>query len=56
VALCCMDSGHEDETFPIGDVRKNTMLEIYNQPKYRSRREMLWSRKHVSPCHSCNYG
>lgn len=56
VALCCMDSGHAGETFPIGDVSKNTMLEIYNAPKQKAKRQMLWSRKTAGVCASCNYG
>jgi hypothetical protein len=49
---CCMD-GEGD--FPIGDVNKQTLLEIYNSPTWRERREGIWSRKRVHPCSTCTY-
>lgn len=57
VSHCCMDSG-EDNKYVIGDVRKQTMLEIYNSPFWRERREKLMSRKELddrSPCNRCTY-
>lgn len=52
VSLCCMDGRAE---FPIGDIRKNTIWEIYNAPAYRERREKMLSRKQVHPCGTCTY-
>ena len=57
VSLCCMASGTEKgDAFVLGDVSKNTLLEIYNQPRLKSRRQMLWSRKGIFPCNTCSYG
>ena len=52
VALCCMDGKTE---FPIGDINKQTMLEVYNSPHWRERREKLLSRKAVPVCQTCTY-
>ena len=52
VSLCCMDG---EGKFSIGDVKENSMLEIYNQPEYRERREKLLSRKNIYPCNTCTY-
>lgn len=52
VSLCCMD-GEGD--YAIGDVNKNTLLEVYNAPHWRDRREMLVSRKTIHPCSTCSY-
>ncbi len=52
VSLCCMD-GHGK--FPIGDVNTQTMLEVYNSPHWRERREQKLSRKAVYPCSTCSY-
>jgi hypothetical protein len=51
-ALCCMDGTGE---YAIGDVSSRTMLEVYNDPVWRERREGLWSRKKVDPCSRCSY-
>ncbi len=51
-SLCCMDG---EGKFPIGDVRKNTLLEIYNAPSWRERREKLLSRREVPVCQTCTY-
>lgn len=51
-SMCCMDS---DGAFPIGDVNKNTLLEIYNAPGWRERREKLLSRLEVPICQTCTY-
>jgi len=53
VSLCCQDGEGE---FPIGDVNKNTLLEVYNAPLYRDRRINQLSRHKVSPCNTCTYG
>lgn len=52
VALCCMDS---EAAFSIGDVSTSTMMEVYNAPLYRERRERMLSRKQVTPCNTCTY-
>lgn len=52
---CCQDS---EAKFPIGDVKRQTLLEIYNSPHWRERREKMMSRKMVpdsSPCRGCAY-
>jgi hypothetical protein len=55
---CCMDQG-DDERYVIGDVRHNTLYEIYNSPRWRDRREGLVSRKTLdlatTPCAMCSY-
>ena len=53
VSLCCMDGTGE---YAIGDLNRQTMLEVYNDPIWRDRREGLWSRKKVHPCSRCTYG
>lgn len=53
VSLCCMDGTGK---YPIGDVNTQTMLEVYNAPAWRERREKLLSRKQVpEPCNRCSY-
>jgi MoaA/NifB/PqqE/SkfB family radical SAM enzyme len=55
---CCMASG-EPAKYNIGDVNKQTLLEIYNSPFWAERRHKLLSRKAVddrSPCNQCSYG
>lgn len=52
VSLCCMDGSAR---YPIGDVSKQTMLEVYNSPHWRERREKLMSRKDIFPCSTCTY-
>lgn len=52
VSLCCMDGKGE---FPIGDVNTSTMLEVYNAPHWRDRRERMISRREVYPCSTCSY-
>lgn len=53
VSLCCMDGTGK---YQIGDVNKQTMLEVYNSPHWRGRREKLLSRKQVpDPCNRCSY-
>lgn len=52
VSLCCMD-GHG--RFAIGDIHKQTLLEVYNSPQWRERRQKMLSRKAVFPCSTCSY-
>jgi hypothetical protein len=53
VSLCCQDG---EGAFPIGDVNKQTLLEVYNSPFYRERREKQLSRLEVDVCKTCTYG
>lgn len=52
VSLCCMDGTGE---YSIGDVNSQTLLEIYNAPGWRERRELSARRQHYSPCNRCTY-
>ncbi|MCR9257284.1 MAG: SPASM domain-containing protein [Alphaproteobacteria bacterium] len=53
VALCCMD-GHGE--WPVGDVKEQSVLDIYNQPRLRALREKIRSRTNAAaPCNSCTY-
>jgi sulfatase maturation enzyme AslB (radical SAM superfamily) len=52
VALCCMDSRGD---YSIGDVNSMTLLEVYNAPLYRRRRESMLNRQEVKPCSTCTY-
>lgn len=52
VSLCCMDG---EGAFPIGNVHMQTLLEIYNSPQWRDRRERMISRKEIHPCATCTY-
>jgi sulfatase maturation enzyme AslB (radical SAM superfamily) len=51
VQHCCMD-GHVD--YPWGNVHTHSVLEIYNQDKYKQLRTSTFSRKQVSPCNTCS--
>lgn len=51
VVHCCMD-GHEDYVW--GNVKDQSVLEIYNAPDYRKLRESTFSRLDVEPCNRCN--
>jgi hypothetical protein len=57
-STCCMDSG-EDTRYHIGDVKEQTLYEIYNAPKWKDRRSGLVSRKTLdlaeTPCAGCSY-
>jgi MoaA/NifB/PqqE/SkfB family radical SAM enzyme len=60
VSTCCMHSGSgANDPYIIGDVRKQTLHEIYNAPKWKDRREGLVSRKTLNlaqtPCSTCTY-
>ncbi|MEK7436392.1 MAG: SPASM domain-containing protein [Pseudomonadota bacterium] len=50
VAFCCMDGRAE---YPIGDVSKSHVLEVYNNPDYRRYREHFADRTEGAPCRSC---
>ena len=53
VALCCMDG---EGKHVIGDVRTQSVLEIYNSPGYRKMRQFTFSRKAAAaPCDTCVY-
>lgn len=52
VSLCCMDS---EGKFAIGDLNKQTLLEVYNAPAWRERRENMSSRLGIYPCSTCSY-
>ena len=52
VAHCCMDG---QAAHPIGDTRKQHVLEIYNAPAYRALRETLVSRMDAVPCNKCSF-
>lgn len=52
VSLCCMDS---EGKYALGDLKTHSLLEIYNQPLLRERRERVLSRAGVTPCAGCNY-
>jgi sulfatase maturation enzyme AslB (radical SAM superfamily) len=52
VSLCCMDGKGE---FIIGDINQQSMLDIYNNPKWRTRRELMLSRRSIHPCSTCTY-
>jgi len=52
VALCCMDG---EAAYSIGDVSKNSLLDVYNAPHWRERREKLMSRRDIHPCSICTY-
>lgn len=52
VSLCCMDGKGE---FPIGNVNTHSLLEVYNHPSYRERREKMMSRTSIYPCNTCSY-
>lgn len=52
VAHCCMDG---QAKYPIGDVRKDHVLTIYNSPHYRQLREKTLTRMSASPCNRCAF-
>lgn len=52
VAHCCMDG---QAAYPIGDTRKQHVLEIYNSPAYRALRENLVTRMEAVPCNKCSF-
>lgn len=57
VVHCCMDSG-ENATYRIGDVKQDSLYDIYNAPRWKDRRDPLVSRRTLddsSPCARCSY-
>jgi hypothetical protein len=52
VAHCCMDGA---AAYPIGNVRFEHVLDIYNKPDFRRLREATMIRQEVEPCHSCSF-
>lgn len=52
VAHCCMDG---QAKWPIGDVRRQHVLDIYNNPAYRRLREQTQRRQDASPCNTCTF-
>ncbi len=53
VALCCMDG---EGKHVIGDVNSQSVLEIYNSPKFRKMRQFTFSRLAAEgPCDTCVY-
>lgn len=52
VAHCCMDGQAQ---YPIGDVNKQSVLDIYNSAHYRALREKAVSRLDISPCNQCSF-
>ncbi|MBI5920350.1 MAG: radical SAM/SPASM domain-containing protein [Betaproteobacteria bacterium] len=53
VALCCMDG---EGRHVIGDVSRQSVLEIYNSPEYRKLRQFTFSRlAAATPCDTCVY-
>ena len=54
VSLCCMDG---EGKHAIGDLRTQTIHEIYNGKAWKARRMALASRRNsASPCSNCTYG
>jgi Radical SAM superfamily/Iron-sulfur cluster-binding domain len=57
VSTCCMHDG-QDKTYNIGDLNKQTMLEVYNSDHWRKPRESLLNRRTLDssyPCSRCSY-
>lgn len=52
VAHCCMDGKLE---YPIGNVRDQHVLEVYNAPEYRRLRESTRTRLDATPCNRCHF-
>jgi hypothetical protein len=51
VPLCCIDSKGEHI---IGDVTRNTVLDVYNNPDFKSLRQNEVSRESTDPCGNCS--
>ena len=52
VAHCCMDGAAK---YPIGDVSRQSVLEVYNAPEYRKLRERTAFRQDADPCNRCSF-
>lgn len=50
--LCCMDGKGE---YVLGDVRDQSLLEIYNSPTAKAYREQTGRRGGLAPCSGCSY-
>jgi radical SAM protein with 4Fe4S-binding SPASM domain len=50
VPHCCMDSTGK---YGFGNVNEQSLLEIYNSPKFRVMREAVLGRSAVHPCNTC---
>ncbi len=51
VAHCNMDAKGE---FPFGDVNKESILDIYNSPRFKNLRQNVISRDVIYPCNTCS--
>ena len=51
VPHCCMDANGQ---YSIGDVRDSSVLEIYNDIKFKFMREKLAAREETHPCNTCS--
>lgn len=57
VSHCCMHDG-TDTRYNVGDLNEQTLLDVYNDPFLRRRRQALMSRKSLGdeyPCSACTY-
>jgi hypothetical protein len=52
VAHCCMDGAAK---YPIGDVSRQHVLEVYNAAAYRRLREHTARRQDAEPCNRCSF-
>ena len=52
VAHCCMDGSAK---YPIGDVSRQHVLDVYNAPAYRHLREHTRFRQDAEPCNRCSF-
>jgi len=52
VSLCCMDG---EGKCAIGDVNKQTLLEVYNAPQWKAHRMLATRRGGMAPCSTCTY-
>jgi len=52
VALCCMDG---EGKYVIGDVNRQSVLEVYNDPQFKKMRQYTFTRlAAASPCNTCS--
>lgn len=51
-SLCCMDG---EGRFAIGEVPRQSLLEVYNAPRWRGYRETLADRHQAPICQTCTY-
>jgi len=52
VSLCCMDGRAQ---YPIGNVSKDHVLDVFNSPSYRRMRAGAFNRQAYDPCNRCTY-